>query len=308
MGEMQADYPLARYGGSPPPRSPWLEAALAHAPERGSFDCVGAGIELLTWGKRGLPGLLFLHGNGGHADWWSFIAPHFAQGRRCAAISWAGMGRSGWREAYSVERYVDELLGAIAAAGLDVAGPPLVIGHSFGGIPLIHAAANQPDRIAGGILVDSFVPPPERKTPGWVVSGRAPPRYASEAEIIMRYRFAPPQDSPHPDIVDFLARRSVRQDPDSGEWAWCFDPRMWATVDRTAADRFVEQVRIPMGLIRGEDSALVSRGHLEAMAERLPDCRFVTEVPGARHHVMVDQPQALVTALVAGIAELEKNR
>ena len=88
MGEARADYPLARYGGSSPPRSPWLESALANVPERGSFDCVGAGIELLTWGKRGLPGLLFLHGNGGHADWWSFIVPHFARDRRCAAISW----------------------------------------------------------------------------------------------------------------------------------------------------------------------------------------------------------------------------
>jgi pimeloyl-ACP methyl ester carboxylesterase len=164
-----------------------------------------------------------------------------------------------------------------------------------------------PTGSAAGVLVDSFVPPPERKTPGWVVSGRPPPRYASEAEIVMRYRFAPPQDSDHPDIVDFLARRSVRQDPASGEWAWCFDPRMWATVDRSAADRFVEQARVPLGLIRGEDSALVSRDHLAAMATRLPDCRFVTEVAGARHHVMVDQPQALVTALAAGIAELEKH-
>ena len=82
MGEMQADYPLARYGGSPPPRSPWLEAALAHAPERGSFDCAGSAIALLTWGERVRPGLLFLHGNGGQADWCSFIAPQFAQGRR----------------------------------------------------------------------------------------------------------------------------------------------------------------------------------------------------------------------------------
>ena len=36
--------------------------------------------------------LLFLHGNGAHADWWSFIAPFFAAEYRVAALSWSGMG------------------------------------------------------------------------------------------------------------------------------------------------------------------------------------------------------------------------
>ncbi len=311
MSEVEGEPPLARFGGSPPPRAPWLAEALATAPDRSEFLCDGAAIELLTWGERGRPGLLFLHGNGGHADWWSFIAPYFAKDRRCASISWSGMGGSGWRDQYSIEAYARELIGAIDAAGLADAGPPVVIGHSFGGIPLMYAAVHHTDRLRGGIMVDSFVPPPERKKPGWAVSGRSPPRYASEAEIIMRYRFAPHQDSAHPDIVDHLARHSLREvaadTPPGKQWTWRFDPRMWATLDRSAADPLVEQANLPIGLIYGECSALVTADHVSQLASRLPDCRFAAAIPHARHHIMVDEPIALIAALRVGIAALEQK-
>src|SRR3546814_12969675 len=64
------------------------------------LEVSGTAIETLAWGERGKPGLLFLHGNGGHADWWRFIAPFFASDWRVGAISWSGMGRSGWRKSY----------------------------------------------------------------------------------------------------------------------------------------------------------------------------------------------------------------
>jgi len=311
MSDGQRDYPLARYGGNPPPRAPWLEAALAMAPERSVFPWNGADIELLTWGARGAgqgqkPGLLFLHGNGAHADWWSFIAPFFAHDRRVAAISWSGMGGSGWRETYSIPRYADEIIAAIEVAGLADVGPPQLVGHSFGGIPLMSAAVHHTSRIGGGIMIDSFVPRTDRKVPKWAVSGRAPPQYASEAEIVMRYRFSPEQDSAHPDIVDLLARRSVHRLAD-GSWAWRFDPRMWATLDRSQDDLLVEQANIPMGMLYGEQSALVSAAHAERLASRLPDCRFIAAIPNARHHIMVDQPMALVAALRTGISALEKT-
>ncbi len=302
---------LADFGGARPPSAAWFDAAIEQLPERSTFDSDGAAIELLTWGERGKPGLLFLHGNGAHADWWSFIAPYFAATYRCAAISWSGMGASGWREVYAIEIFGRELLAAIDHAGLADARPPIVIGHSFGGVPLMHAAVYHANRIAGGIMVDSFVPPPERRARGWEVSGKPLTRYASEAEALMRYRFQPPQDSAHPEAVDHVARGALRQvaaDPDGpAGWTWRFDPRMWATLDRSGADPLIEHADIPIGLIFGEDSALVSSGHAETMARRLPDCRFSIAIPHARHHIMFDQPIALVAALRVGIAALGKT-
>jgi hypothetical protein len=82
---------LGPFNGEKPPAPAWFEAAIGVGPERSRIPVEGAEIELLTWGEVGKPGLLFLHGNGAHADWWSFIAPFFAKDWRCAAISWSGM-------------------------------------------------------------------------------------------------------------------------------------------------------------------------------------------------------------------------
>ena len=69
---------LGRFDGENPPAARWFAAAIAREPERSTYEVDGAAIELLTWGDVGKPGLLFLHGNAAHADWWSFIAPLFA--------------------------------------------------------------------------------------------------------------------------------------------------------------------------------------------------------------------------------------
>jgi len=69
--------PLKRLAGASPQAPHWFTDALDAAPHRERLDVAGAGVELLTWGERGRPGLLLLHGSAAHADWWRFIAPFF---------------------------------------------------------------------------------------------------------------------------------------------------------------------------------------------------------------------------------------
>src|SRR5580693_343441 len=95
--------PLAPFAGAKPPAPAWFDAAIADAPERRLIPVEGANIELLTWGEVGKPGLIFVHGNSAHADWWSFIAPFLADDYRVAALSLSGMGGSDWRETYTFE-------------------------------------------------------------------------------------------------------------------------------------------------------------------------------------------------------------
>jgi len=170
---------LGRFDGERPPAADWFLAALAVEPERSTFEVEGAAIELLTWGEVGKPGLLFLHGNAAHADWWSFIAPLFADEFRCAAISWSGMGRSDWREGYAIPQFAAEALTAIEVAGLAASGaPPVIVAHSFGGFPTLYICAEHPEAIAGAILVDSA--PPKR-------GGGPPPRLAEGRAAHNRY-------------------------------------------------------------------------------------------------------------------------
>ena len=136
MIEPDVNAPLVEFCGVIPPAPPWFTAAIADAPEWSAIVIDGASIEVLTWGQRGRPGLLFLHGNGAHAGWWDFIAPFFAADYRVAAFSWSGMGGSDHRASYSIAGFIDEIFAVIDAAGLDEAGPPIVVAHSFGGFPV----------------------------------------------------------------------------------------------------------------------------------------------------------------------------
>ena len=302
---------LGRFRGEHPPADEWFKAALALAPERSTFAVEGAAIELLTWGKVGNPGLLFLHGNAAHADWWSFVAPLFASEFRCAAISWSGMGRSEWRENYALPQFAREALAAIEVAGLARSGEsPVVVAHSFGGFPTLYICAEHPQAIAGAVLVDSAPPKPGGGPPPRLAEGRAAHnRYPTLAAALERFRFLPEQDSGHPEIIDYIARNGLHEVPefgeDSGGWTWRFDPQFWARFNREdIGPDLVAQSRVPLGIIYGELSTLLPFDRLEEIRAMVPDCRFVTGVANAHHHVMVDEPLALVAAIRAGLRQL----
>lgn len=295
---------LGRFNGAKPPAAAWFAEALESAPDRSHFEVEGARIELLTWGEVGKPGLLFLHGNAAHADWWSFIAPLFADDFRCAAISWSGMGRSDWREAYAIPTFAKEAMTAIEVAGLSASGqPPVIVAHSFGGFPTLNIGALHPHSIAGAILVDSAPPKPGQGPPPRLAQGRdRNPRYPTLEAALRRFRFLPEQDSGMPEIIDWMARNALHQVPPSGEdpggWTWRFDPRFWRNFTPGA---FGVRVAVPMGIIVGGKSALFPEGRLEELQEMLPDCRFTTVIEDAHHHVLVDTPLELVAAIREGL-------
>ncbi|HEX3139883.1 MAG TPA: alpha/beta fold hydrolase, partial [Rhizobacter sp.] len=198
--DLNIQAPLAPFKGEKPEAPRWFEQALLRTPERSVTQVQGAGIETLTWGEVGKPGLLFLHGNRAHADWWSFIAPFFADDFRVAALSWSGMGGSDWRESYSIDLLSHEVGAVAEAAGLfEGAAKPVLLAHSFGGFPALRYAARNSDRVGGLMMIDSPVMTPEmrkaRRRPG--ASSLLEPRpnrvYPDLPSALARFRFAPPQ-------------------------------------------------------------------------------------------------------------------
>ncbi len=298
---------LGRFGGEHPPAAPWFEEAIANKPERSFFEADGARIELLTWGKVGNPGLLFLHGNAAHADWWSFIAPQFAETHRCAAISWSGMGKSDWRESYEIPGFALEAVKAIEVAELAASGlRPAIVAHSFGGFPTLRIASHEPDAISGAILVDSAPPRDEGGPPPRLAQGRAHnPRYSSIESALRRFRFLPEQDEGMPEIIDWMARGALHEVPETDEapggWTWRFDPQFWANFKR---GEWGTAPRVPIGIIVGGKSALFPSGRLEDLQQMIPDLRFTTVIDEARHHILVDHPLELVEAIREGLPKL----
>ncbi|MDG2528510.1 alpha/beta fold hydrolase [Caulobacter endophyticus] len=288
---------LATFEGKPPPAPAWFEDAIAIAPERSTIEVQGVDIELLTWGEVGKPGLLFLHGNGAHADWWSFIAPSFARDWRVAAISWAGMGSSGWREAYSADTFAAEAFAAVEAAQLEAGGhKPIFVGHSFGGFPTLFCAVRHAERLRGAILVDSSIQPPEKRWKGPPPrSGKGMPIYPSLEDALSRFRLAPPQPCENLYIADFIARRSLRQT--EGGWTWKFDPAIWHKFSMPDLGEMLTQIACPAALMWGERSGLMHAETLDYMIAQMPKDVLRLPIPDADHHVMLDQPLAFVAGL-----------
>jgi pimeloyl-ACP methyl ester carboxylesterase len=311
--EMRA--PLAPLAGAQPAAPEWFRHALATAPERALVPTPRGRIEALSWGDVGKPGLLFVHGNSAHADWWSFICPMFADRYRATAMSLAGMGDSDWRDRYTVQTFAEDAEVVAQATGLYAGGrKPVYIGHSFGGGQVFYVACRHPERLEAAIIIDtSFT----KKADGRLAQGNEDlaPRnnvirvYRTLTEALARFRLSPPQPAENLYIVDHIARRSLKSAPlpdSAGEgWCWKFDPDMWTKFDRPGVqDFFAEGPRlaVPLTHLYGDHSLLRVAGMLEPPTPGVP----LIGIPEAYHHVMIDQPLALTAAIrsLLGVAGL----
>jgi pimeloyl-ACP methyl ester carboxylesterase len=281
----------------------WFSAALADAPDRRTVLVDGAEVEVLVWGSRGQPGLLLLHGFSAHADWWSFMAPLLRQGRRVVSFSLSGMGLSAWRESYTLEQYAREALAVADATGLfGSPQPPLLIAHSFGTFVARTVARQMGGRLGGLVLVDGVLAVDEDDAgyDGVPRLGHRHRVYARLEEAVGRFRLSPPQPCENGYIIDFLARTSLRQVdvPGGGRgWSWCFDPDLRAKFGALPAQALMTAPTCRTCLMFGERSMLLTPRRLELLRRVTPRDTGWVEIPDAGHHVLADQPLALVAAL-----------
>lgn len=284
----------------------WFACALAIEPERSFVIVDGAKIETLAWGPRGAPGLLLLPGNGAHADWWSFIAPFFAMDYRVVALSWSGMGRSDWRKSYSMALHRAELIGVVKAGGLfENPAKPRIVAHSFGsGIALQVVAGPSGDRFEQLIVVDNGARPP-RETMQF--ADRRPwdnPGFATLEEGAARFRLRPVQTCANDFLLDFIARCSLRLKAGDGarRWIWCFDPdadTSRGSINSDGSVGLVAGARCRLDFVWGDRSVLMLPETVELTRASAPAGSRFVEIVDAAHHVMLDQPLALIAALRA---------
>ena len=283
----------------------WFDAALAQAPERTHLEVEGAEIEVLAWGERGKPGLLLLHGLTAHADWWSFLAPLLAQGRRVVAFSMSGMGRSDWRDTYSLDQHAREAIAVAQATGLfDSDVPPILIGHSFGSFATRIVAHTIGAKLGGIVLVDGALAAGDHDVEYGVVPERGHRHrvYPMLEQAVARFRFEPAQTCDHPYILDFLARTSLGLAPAAhgGDgWSWRFDPDLRAKTLRTSSAELLAPVTCRVALLFGDRSKLMTSARLDLIRRHTPPAAPWIVIPDAGHHIMVDQPLALIAALRA---------
>lgn len=277
----------------------WFRDALDAHVETGALAVAGCEIAYRRWGRPGRPGLLLVHGGGAHSRWWDHVAPFFAGECCVTAIDLSGHGDSGRRPKYSFDLWAEEI--AVAATECTSDQPPVVVAHSLGGLATFCSAARYGDRFEGIIVIDSPVrePAPEQQASR---DRRAfgPLRvYPSREEILSHFRTVPEQPVGLPYVMEHVAGHSVR--PVEGGWTWKFDPTFFdSLIDPDAATLAAIPCRV--ALLQAEHGLLTPdiRKHMyEALGRTAP----VIEVPLAHHHVMLDEPLSLVTAVRALLAD-----
>lgn len=291
--------PLDKRVGEPPP-STWLSRALALPGISKFTDADGVPIHYLEWGAAGVvPSLLFIPGYRAHARWWDCIAPLFAHRFHVVVMELSGMGDSGHRAAYPPECFVSDIAAVVKATRMQ---QPIGIGHSYGGARLLRACSEFPRLFGRAIVVDSYMhfveegPLPEYPR----IGSRRP--YPDLAAACVRFRLSPEQAFVDQALADYVALGSLRETV--GGWTWKFDSELpgGGPTELNGAD-VLAQVSVGVDYIYGEHSLVVNAARAQRICAALPRARQPIEIPDAHHHVMFDQPVALISVLQALLAD-----
>jgi len=292
----------------PLPDSPaWFRRALAVPFTDESIEVDGARIHYLAWGEPGRRGLVFVHGGGAHAHWWTHVAAPFADEFRVVAIDLSGHGDSEHRDIYELEQWTAEVTAVASAA--QIQGLPVVIGHSMGGFVTIASAALHPDRFLGVIILDSPVtePDPEVESARLKQAFGAARVYPEIDEALKRFRTIPEQAHYLDFVIDHVARRSLEHV--EGGWQWKFDRNVFGQFAggmRGIAMPYLPRIVCRFALLRSENG-IVTPEIGASMFEQVGRVAPVIEIPEAGHHPMLDEPLILLTALRTLLADWDHS-
>lgn len=228
-----------------------------------------------------------------------FLKPHLT-GYRMIAMDYRGRGQSDWANdisTYTVPQEAQDVLALLDHLGV---GKVTVLGTSRGGLIAMALAAMQPERLAGVILNDvgpEIAPGAIERIMTYV--GRTPRQHTlQEAATAM----AASLGAQFPDLSDAVWHAMAAaqyQETDSG-LALRYDPRLRDALLAQAEagpppdlwPLFDALRPLPTGVLRGENSDLLSPETLAGMQARHPGL-VVTTVPNRGHVPLLDEPESL---------------
>lgn len=273
----------------------WFLDVIKDLPEpRRTTTSDGINIHYECWNPADThkPPLLFLHGFLAHSRAWDTVAPFFRDQFQVFVMDWAGMGESDYRASYHPDTYDLDLLAVVDAIS---DGPVTLIGHSFGGTRVVPFCGWHPEKVRHAVVVDSFMIFKDLPVPpfGRMSSGRTP-YYPEYDTIVSRYRLVPPQPV-EPWMLQYMAHHSVRQTEDG--WTWKFDAEVTSKGSMEDGAEVLSAVKVPIDIVFGELSAMKDDERVRRMLSLPAQARGPVIIPQAHHHIMLDQPLALVSAL-----------
>lgn len=292
----------------------WFRNSLSVPREEGWIDSSGCPVHYFRWGDPANPPLLLMHGFLAHSRCFAFIAPLLADNYHVVAFDFSGMGDSGTRSEYSQDSRVVEMMDVARSTGLfDHAQKPVIIAHSYGGSVGLGAMEQHAEVFSGLILCDLMCLRPDRllehskdqKPPGSQDAKRQNRVYPDYEIAKGRYVLSPPQPVEERYLFDYMAFHSLKSV--EGGWTWKFDPGVFAgnSGDR---ERLLQQgYRIAdapgrKAIVYGQDSLLFDDDSADYVRECGGRDIPMIGLPGARHHLMLDEPVAFACVLKSVLA------
>ncbi len=271
------------------PPEPWIAPTVEPAHRTITADD-GVALHYLDWpGPEGAPVLLMVHGRRAHAHWFDPTADHFRSTFHCICPDLRGHGDSGLNGPASIPRFAADLAMIIEHFS---DRPIVLLAHSFAGRLAI--LARQLHGAEPSALIMADTPIYMRPGPQHFENLAKPRTYGSREEAVNRFRLMPPGNSAHPDLLRYIAERSVSEKSD-GTWGWRYDEETTQLpfgVDFPEPEELdLEGFDCPTLVIYGERSSLISPEEAETVALRFRH-PTLCELQGAHHHLMLDRPGA----------------
>ena len=276
----------------------------------------GHGLELAAdaYGPDDGPPVLLFPGGGQTRHSWDGTARLLGnKGWRATTVDLRGHGDSDWAADgdYSLDAFAADVRDVARATG---PCPPALVGASLGGISSLIAIAEDDeatDRPVASALVLVDVAPrlePEGVARiGAFMLGHLDGFASLEdvADAVAAYN----PHRPRPSDLSGL-RKNVRQRED-GRWYWHWDPRFMSPgrIDEPRSirnedrlERAAQTLTLPVLLVRGRQSDVLSEAGARNLQALVPHARFV-DVAGAGHMVAGDRNDVFNDAVVAFLEE-----
>lgn len=276
----------------------WIAEALAdHGVER-TIDVQGAAVAMRGWGLEHTerPGLVLLHGFQAHARWWDHLGPRLARRHRVVAMDFTGFGDSAHRARYSRSIHADEVLAVMAELGFD---RPAVIAHSYGAMVTMELCLRDPGALQRAVLVEPWVRVLENDG-AYTLPQVKPKEFPDLDAATARFRLTPSAGWPVPSLLAHIARHSFRRT--DGGWTFKFDPDAGVTMNEDGSAKPFRNIEVPLDFVHGDRSDVVMPDEVERLGDILPACGPPVSIPLAHHHILLEQPGALLAALEALLA------
>ncbi|WP_319457398.1 MULTISPECIES: alpha/beta hydrolase [unclassified Mycobacterium] len=286
--------------------------ARATTPESFSAQAAdGVRIAADRLGDPAAPAVVFLHGGGQTRRSWGRAAAAVARrGWQAITIDFRGHGESDWSD--EGDYRVTTFAGDVAEVLRQLPPRPVLVGASLGGFTSMLLAGELSPGTARAIVLVDIVP-------------NMNPAGASRIHEFMNDRMTSGFDSLE-DVADAVAaynpQRARPSDLDGlrtnlrlrdGRWFWHWDPKFidgtsaLPPIEVTEVDRMDAAVDailrddVPMLLVRGQMSDLVTEERAEEFLARFPKVEFV-DVGGAGHMVAGDRNDVFADAVMDFLA------